>query len=169
VAAYHVLRAFSWQLRLAPFPLADWCAALAAPQHSPLLDEAHLALVRLLAQDESKVLQKAKLGQLSRESRRGACQERVQAWCSSRIPTSRRIALRAGGWSLMPENPPLPAAGHARGAGAGPGAAGFGDVARLRVGVAALHGCAAARCAAQSSVHWHCPHSCALHVGVASR
>jgi DDT domain len=55
VAAYHVLRAFSWQLRLAPFPLADWCAALAAPQPSPLLDEAHLALVRLLAQDESKV------------------------------------------------------------------------------------------------------------------
>lgn len=55
VAAYHILRAFSWQLRLAPFPLADWCAALAAPQPSPLLDEAHLALVRLLAQDESKV------------------------------------------------------------------------------------------------------------------
>lgn len=55
MAAYHILRAFSWQLRLAPFPLADWCAALAAPQPSPLLDEAHLALVRLLAQDESKV------------------------------------------------------------------------------------------------------------------
>lgn len=55
MAAYNILRAFSWQLRLSPFPLADWCAALAAPQPSPLADEVHLALVRLLAQDESKV------------------------------------------------------------------------------------------------------------------
>lgn len=50
-----MLRAFSWQLRLSPFPLADWCAALAAPHPTPLADEAHLALLRLLAQDESKV------------------------------------------------------------------------------------------------------------------
>lgn len=55
VAAYNVLRAFSWQLRLSPFPLADWCGALAAPHPTPLMDEVHLALVRLLAQDESKV------------------------------------------------------------------------------------------------------------------
>ena len=54
-AAYNILRAFSWQLRLSPFPLADWAAALAAPHPTPLLDEAHLALLRCLAQDESKV------------------------------------------------------------------------------------------------------------------
>lgn len=55
MAAYNILRAFSWQLRLSPFPLADWCAALAAPHPTPLADEAHVALLRLLAQDESKV------------------------------------------------------------------------------------------------------------------
>ena len=55
VASYNALRAFSWQLRLSPFTLEDWCAALVAPHPTPLADEVHVSLLRLLAQDESKV------------------------------------------------------------------------------------------------------------------
>lgn len=55
VAAYNVLRSFSWQLRLSPFGLEDWCAAVAAPHSTPLLDEVHVCVLRLLAQDESRV------------------------------------------------------------------------------------------------------------------
>ena len=39
VAAYCILRAFSWQLRLSPFPLEHLAAALSAPHPTPLLDE----------------------------------------------------------------------------------------------------------------------------------
>lgn len=39
VAAYCILRAFSWQLRLSPFPLEHLAVALTAPHPTPLLDE----------------------------------------------------------------------------------------------------------------------------------
>lgn len=39
MAAYCILRAFSWQLRLSPFPLEHLAAALTAPHPTPLLDE----------------------------------------------------------------------------------------------------------------------------------
>ena len=32
LAAYNVLRAFSWQLRLSPFPFDDFCAAMESTQ-----------------------------------------------------------------------------------------------------------------------------------------
>jgi len=54
VASYLILRAFSWQLRLSPFSLADWCAALAARNRpTQLLDEAAVCLLRALAWDET--------------------------------------------------------------------------------------------------------------------
>ena len=54
VASYLILRAFSWQLRLSPFSLADWCAALAARSRpTQLLDEAAVCLLRALAWDET--------------------------------------------------------------------------------------------------------------------
>ena len=39
MAAYCILRAFSWQLRLSPFPLEHLAAALTAAHPTPLLDE----------------------------------------------------------------------------------------------------------------------------------
>ncbi|KDD75213.1 hypothetical protein H632_c807p1, partial [Helicosporidium sp. ATCC 50920] len=53
VSAYETLRAFSWQLRLSPFPLASLAAALASGLPSTLLDEAHVCVLRGLAADET--------------------------------------------------------------------------------------------------------------------
>jgi hypothetical protein len=53
VASFLVLRAFSWQLRLSPFSLADWCAALADPNPTHLLDEAAVCVLRTLAADDT--------------------------------------------------------------------------------------------------------------------
>ncbi|KFM28809.1 Nucleosome-remodeling factor subunit BPTF [Auxenochlorella protothecoides] len=52
-ASYQTLRAFSWQLRLAPFPLAAYCAALAAEAASHLVDEVHVSMLRALMIDET--------------------------------------------------------------------------------------------------------------------
>jgi DDT domain len=54
LAAYHIVRAFSWQIRLSPVPFEDFAAALFLPHGSTLLDELHLSLLRALAQDENK-------------------------------------------------------------------------------------------------------------------
>jgi hypothetical protein len=53
LAAYATLRAFSWQLRLSPFPFEDLAAALAAPAPSTLADEVHVCVLRALAADET--------------------------------------------------------------------------------------------------------------------
>lgn len=41
-AAYCILRAFSWQLRLSPFPLEDLAAAITCRRPTPLMDEVKL-------------------------------------------------------------------------------------------------------------------------------
>ena len=43
VAAYNILRAFSWQIRLSPFAFEELCAALFNPNPSPLMDELHVS------------------------------------------------------------------------------------------------------------------------------
>ena len=53
-AAYMVLRAFSWQLRLSPVIFESFAAAVAAPLPTPLMDEVHVCLLRALAEDETK-------------------------------------------------------------------------------------------------------------------
>ena len=42
MAAYNILRAFSWQIRLSPFAFEELCAALFNPNPSPLMDELHV-------------------------------------------------------------------------------------------------------------------------------
>lgn len=42
LAAYNILRAFSWQIRLSPFAFEELCAALFNPNPSPLMDELHV-------------------------------------------------------------------------------------------------------------------------------
>ncbi|KAL3131285.1 hypothetical protein ABBQ38_000578 [Trebouxia sp. C0009 RCD-2024] len=54
VAAYNILRAFSWQIRLSPFAFEELCAALFNPNPSPLMDELHICVIRTLAFDENK-------------------------------------------------------------------------------------------------------------------
>ncbi|KAL0019631.1 hypothetical protein WJX77_005620 [Trebouxia sp. C0004] len=54
LAAYNILRAFSWQIRLSPFAFEELCAALFNPNPSPLMDELHICLIRSLAFDENK-------------------------------------------------------------------------------------------------------------------
>ena len=54
VAAYNILRAFSWQIRLSPVPFEELCASLFLPQPSPLADEIFQCLLRALAQDENR-------------------------------------------------------------------------------------------------------------------
>lgn len=44
MAAYNILRAFSWQIRLSPFAFEELCAALFMPNPSPLMDELHVSL-----------------------------------------------------------------------------------------------------------------------------
>lgn len=43
LAAYNILRAFSWQVRLSPFAFEELCAALFLPTPSPLMDELHVS------------------------------------------------------------------------------------------------------------------------------
>ena len=43
LAAYNILRAFSWQIRLSPFAFEELCAALFLPTPSPLMDELHVS------------------------------------------------------------------------------------------------------------------------------
>ena len=47
-AAYAILRAFSWQLRLSPVPFGELCAALGSHQTTPLLDDVHVCVLRAL-------------------------------------------------------------------------------------------------------------------------
>lgn len=51
-AAYALLRSFSWQLRLSPFPFEDFCAAMCATHPSLLVDEVHVCVLRALGIDE---------------------------------------------------------------------------------------------------------------------
>ena len=48
LAAYAILRAFSWQLRLSPVPFGELCAALGSHQTTPLLDDVHVCVLRAL-------------------------------------------------------------------------------------------------------------------------
>ena len=59
MAAYMILRAFSWQLRLSPVPLPELCAALAAPDPTPLLDDVQVCLLRGLALDDNRATRSA--------------------------------------------------------------------------------------------------------------
>ncbi|BDA48817.1 probable pH-interacting protein at C-terminar half [Coccomyxa sp. Obi] len=54
VAAYLILRAFSWQLRLSPVAFEEYAAALFATHPTPLMDEVHVSLLRALAEDETR-------------------------------------------------------------------------------------------------------------------
>ncbi|KAK9838020.1 hypothetical protein WJX74_009849 [Apatococcus lobatus] len=54
LAAYNLLRAFSWQLRLSPCTFADFCAALGSGRPTPLMDEIHVCVLRTLAEDETR-------------------------------------------------------------------------------------------------------------------
>ncbi len=45
LAAYNILRAFSWQIRLSPFAFEELCAALFNPNPSPLMDELHVRVL----------------------------------------------------------------------------------------------------------------------------
>ena len=47
LAAYNILRAFSWQIRLSPFAFEELCAALFNPNPSPLMDELHVSFYLL--------------------------------------------------------------------------------------------------------------------------
>ncbi|GAB4819339.1 hypothetical protein N2152v2_006385 [Parachlorella kessleri] len=53
LAAWNILRGFSWQLRLSPTSFADFCAAMASPLPTTLIDEVHLCVLRALAVDET--------------------------------------------------------------------------------------------------------------------
>ena len=52
--AYSFLREFCWTLRLSPFGFRAFALAMASPLPSPLLDEIHLSVLRLLVMDETK-------------------------------------------------------------------------------------------------------------------
>ena len=54
LAAYNLLRAFSWQLRLSPATFAEFCTALGSSQPTALMDEIHVCVLRTLAEDETK-------------------------------------------------------------------------------------------------------------------
>ena len=60
MAAYMILRAFSWHLRLSPVPFPEFCAALGSPDPTPLLDDAHVCLLRALALDEPKAIRNSR-------------------------------------------------------------------------------------------------------------
>lgn len=156
MASYNVLRAFSWQLRLSPFVLEDWCAALVAPHPTPLLDEAHVAMLRLLAQDESRVrslrvpchcimrwLELA--ANVGRRSPEMGCPARVLELPSPMHGAQTTDSPFQGNIvQLCSLNHVCSTTGDAGGAGAGLGAAGRRHLARLRLGVAAIHGYIAA-------------------------
>ena len=46
LSAYNLLRAFSWLVRLSPFPFEDLLAALAMPTPTPLMDELHVSVMQ---------------------------------------------------------------------------------------------------------------------------
>lgn len=46
LAAYNILRAFSWQIRLSPIAFEELCAALFNPNPSPLMDELHVRFLQ---------------------------------------------------------------------------------------------------------------------------
>lgn len=52
MAAYAILRSFSWQLRLSPFTFEDFCAAMCSTQPTLLVDETHVCVLRALTADE---------------------------------------------------------------------------------------------------------------------
>ena len=54
VSSYLVLRAFSWQLKLSPFPLESFIEAIVAERPNRLIDEVHVCLMRALVVDEGK-------------------------------------------------------------------------------------------------------------------
>lgn len=60
VSVYHILRGFSWLLRLSPFSLQDLCVAVASSRPSSLLDEVHVAILRTLAAHEVAVDRKSR-------------------------------------------------------------------------------------------------------------
>ena len=49
---YEVLRRYHQILRLSPFRVEDFCAALASEEQSNLLSEVHIALLRTLVRSE---------------------------------------------------------------------------------------------------------------------
>jgi len=55
VGIYEVLRHFYQPLRLAPFRVEDLCAALSLPDSCRLLDEIHVALVRVVVRSDEAV------------------------------------------------------------------------------------------------------------------
>ncbi|GFR49140.1 hypothetical protein Agub_g11157, partial [Astrephomene gubernaculifera] len=61
VAAYNILRSFSWQLKLSPFSLVDLCSALCCPQPCELLDELHVCVLRTLASHETSAARRRRL------------------------------------------------------------------------------------------------------------
>lgn len=48
-AVYHLIRSFSWQLKLSPFSLQELCVAFARGQPSTLIDEIFVSVLRALA------------------------------------------------------------------------------------------------------------------------
>lgn len=50
LAAYNILRAFSWQIRLSPFAFEELCAALFLSNPSPLMDELHVSCCLFVVQ-----------------------------------------------------------------------------------------------------------------------
>ncbi len=45
-SAYSIVRALSWQLKVAPFSFPDLLAALCLPQPGPIVDDLHVAVLR---------------------------------------------------------------------------------------------------------------------------
>ena len=54
ISSYLVLRAFSWQLKLSPFPLEAFVRAVVYERPNRMIDEVHVCLLRALAVDEAK-------------------------------------------------------------------------------------------------------------------
>ena len=52
--AYALLREFCWTLRLSPFSFRAFALAMASPSPSPVFDEVHVSVLRLLVMDEPR-------------------------------------------------------------------------------------------------------------------
>merc|ERR1719400_1008836 len=65
VSIYEVLRQFHGIVRLSPFKLEDLFAALASDEHSKLLSEVHMGLLKCLMREDE--LQQVQYGPLDRE------------------------------------------------------------------------------------------------------
>ena len=63
VAAYLILRAFSWQLRLSPVAFEEFAAALFAPQPTPYMDEVRAPAGMHISQGLQNLLGPLFLGQ----------------------------------------------------------------------------------------------------------